>query len=97
MEKLKKYGMSSAKPCSTPMALHPPFDVGDLCSIENAQSYRGVIGTLHYLTFNRQISFSVGKLSQHMHSPRTTHLIAAKRVLMQKESSNTSGLLFQRT
>ncbi|TYK14622.1 U11/U12 small nuclear ribonucleoprotein 65 kDa protein isoform X1 [Cucumis melo var. makuwa] len=53
VEKLKKYGMSSAKPCSTPMALHPPFDVGDLCSIENAQSYRGVIGTLHYLTFNR--------------------------------------------
>ncbi|KAE8646821.1 hypothetical protein Csa_004854 [Cucumis sativus] len=34
VEMLKKYGMSSAKPCSTPMALPPPSNVGDPCTVE---------------------------------------------------------------
>ena len=95
---LKKYGMSHEKPCMTPMAFHPSADIGNPCSIEDAQSYRAIIGSLYYLTFSKlDISYSVGKLSQYMHSPHTSHLVVAKRVLRYLRGTSNFGLPFQRT
>ena len=94
---LKKHEMSNTKPCTTPMTLHPSTDTGGPCSVEDAQSYRAVIGSLHYLTFSKpNISFSVGKFSQYMHSPHMSQLGAAKRVLRYLCGTSNSGLLFQK-
>ncbi|XP_031263116.1 uncharacterized protein LOC116121009 [Pistacia vera] len=41
-----------------------------------------MVGALQYLTLTRpDLSHSVNQLCQFLHCPRTTHLIAAKRVL----------------
>lgn len=79
---LTRFGMLSAKPCSTPIALRSDTDIGSLCSVPDAQNYRALVGALHYLTFSSpEIAFSVSRLSQFMHSPHERHLVAAKRVL----------------
>lgn len=95
---LTKYGMVGVKSCTSPIALQPCFDVGLPHSIEDAQSYRAIVGALHYLTFSRlDISFSVSKLSQVMHSPCQSHLIATKRVLHYLCGAINKGLVFQKT
>lgn len=79
---LSKYGMIGAKPCASPISLHPPTTDDTPCSQEDVQSYQTIIGSLHYLTFSRpDIAFSVSKLSQFMHLPSHSHLVAAKRIL----------------
>jgi hypothetical protein len=45
------------------------------------QLYRSIVGTLQYLTLTRpDISFSVNKVCQYLHSPTTVHLTAVKRI-----------------
>lgn len=88
--------MTVVKPCSSPITLHTPSDVGSPCSDEDAQNYRAMVGALHYITFNRlDIAFSIGKLSQHMHSPCDSHLVAVKRVLRYLVGTVSFGILFK--
>ncbi|XP_022139699.1 uncharacterized protein LOC111010547 [Momordica charantia] len=71
---LQRFGMLSAKPCTTPMSLSSTTDIGASCSAEDIRNYRSLIGSLHYLTFTRpDITFAVGKLSQFMHAPWDSH------------------------
>ncbi|XP_022151604.1 uncharacterized protein LOC111019517 [Momordica charantia] len=93
---LTRFGMLSAKPCSTPIALSSAH-TSSLCSDADAKNYRSLVGALHYLTFSRpNIAFAVSKLSQHLHSPTDEHLVAAKRVLRYLRGSVGLGLIFQK-
>ena len=57
--------------------------------------YRSLIGSLLYLTVGRPgILFVVSLLSRFMHSPRETHLKAAKRVLRYIKGSSKFGSFF---
>lgn len=93
---LTRYGMSGVKPCNTPIILRSDVSVGDPCCLEDSQSFRAIVGSLHYLTFTRpDIAFSISKLSQAMHSPCSSHLIAAKCVLRYLAGSMDKGMLFR--
>uniref|UniRef100_A0A2N9IX43 CCHC-type domain-containing protein n=1 Tax=Fagus sylvatica TaxID=28930 RepID=A0A2N9IX43_FAGSY len=55
-----------------------------------------LVGALQYLTFTRpDLSFAVNSLCQHMQSPTSAHMVAAKRVLRYVRGSLSHGLLFQ--
>ncbi|XP_022143489.1 uncharacterized protein LOC111013365 [Momordica charantia] len=95
---LQRFGILSAKPCTTPMSLSSTTDIGAPCSIEDIRNYRSLIGSLHYLTFTRpDIAFAVGKLSQFMHAPCESHLVAAKRILRYLSGSLQFSIMFQRS
>ncbi|XP_062088714.1 uncharacterized mitochondrial protein AtMg00810-like [Humulus lupulus] len=92
---LTKTGLLDSKPVPTPIALGSlSIHDGDLLS--DATSYRSIIGALQYCTFTRpDISYSVNKLCQFMHSPTTVHLQAAKRVLRYLKGTPHLGLFIQ--
>ena len=57
--------------------------------------YRSLIGSLLYLTASRPDILSVvSLLSRFMHSPRDTHLTAAKRVLRYIKGTSKFGIFF---
>lgn len=95
---LKRFGMLTAKSCSTPLSL-PHFSINNAsCSVDDTCNYRFIIGALHYLTFTRlDISFAVSKLSQFMNSLSADHLIAAKRVLRYLVGSLSRGIVFHKS
>nr|GEX61791.1 hypothetical protein [Tanacetum cinerariifolium] len=50
--------------------------------LKDAKKYRQLVGSLIYLTMTRQeLSYCVGKVSQFMQCPRTSHLEASKMIL----------------
>ncbi|XP_070045974.1 uncharacterized mitochondrial protein AtMg00810-like [Nicotiana tomentosiformis] len=81
-ELLKRFEMESSKTIDTPIAtatcLHmdgPGFPVNEIM-------YRGIIGSLLYLTTSRpDIMFNVGLCARFQSSPNKYHLKAAKKIL----------------
>lgn len=74
--------MQDSKGVLTPMSSHHTLVANDGAPLTDATKYRKVIGKLQYLSFTRpDISYSVNKLSQFMHSPSENHWKAVKRVL----------------
>ena len=73
---IKRAGMTSCKPSSTPMSTSEKLLVqeGEVLGDEDATRYRSIVGALQYLTLTRpDISFSVNKVCQFLHSPTTAH------------------------
>ncbi|CAL2239291.1 unnamed protein product [Prunus armeniaca] len=60
-------------------------------------AYRSLFGALQYLTWTRtKIAFSVNQVCQHMHTPRTPHLLAVKRILRYLKGTPAHGLLIHK-
>ena len=63
--------------------------------IEDATSYRSLVGGLQYLVLTRQeIAFAVHKLSQYVTAPTLQHVMACKRVLRYLKETADHGLKF---
>jgi hypothetical protein len=87
--------MLNCKPLSTPMASGTILSAygQDMC--KDPHMYRSVIGALQYATLTRpDLSFSVNKLSQYMHTPTEEHWNAAKRILRYVAGTLNHGLQF---
>jgi hypothetical protein len=81
---LQRVGMVSCKPMSTPLATSTKLSAhdGDLLSSEDATKYRSIVGALQYLTLTRpDIAYTVNKVCQYLHAPRSTHWTVVKRIL----------------
>ena len=77
-ELLKRFGMESTKPIDTP-STRVVMDDGSP-SVEE-KSYRGMIGSLLYLTASRpDIVFSVGLCASFQSKPKESNLKAVKRI-----------------
>ncbi|GJU39319.1 retrovirus-related pol polyprotein from transposon TNT 1-94 [Tanacetum coccineum] len=79
---LKKYEFSDSSSVKTPMV--PPNNLGpDLAGkLVNETSYRGMIGSLMYLTATRpDIQFSTVLCAIYQSNPKKSHLTAVKRIL----------------
>ncbi|GKA48894.1 hypothetical protein Tco_0741852 [Tanacetum coccineum] len=79
---LKKYEISNSSLVKTPMV--PPNNLGpDLTGKPvNETSYRGMIGSLMYLTATRpDIQFSIVLCVRYQSNPKESHLTAMKRIL----------------
>ena len=81
-ELLKKYDMNEAKSNDTPIGTTTKLDKDEPGSPVNDTRYRGMIGSLLYLTASRpDIVFSVGLCARFQSFPKESHLKAVKRIL----------------
>lgn len=66
---------------STPMSSSEKLTSDDIGKHVDTQKYRGMIGSPLYITASRpDIMFSVYKCVKFQANPKTSHLIAAKRI-----------------
>ncbi|CAM8907911.1 unnamed protein product [Rhodiola kirilowii] len=81
-EILKKFGMESAKTCATPMSPNDTLAKDESSLQVDLTLYRGMIGSLLYLTASRpDILFSVCLCARFQADPRETHVKAVMRIL----------------
>ncbi|WMV57215.1 hypothetical protein MTR67_050600 [Solanum verrucosum] len=79
---LERSNMLTCNDISTPMCPSNKLHNGDNTQFLDESLYRSIVGGLQYLTFTRpDISFSVNKVCQFMHSPTEKHWAAVKRIL----------------
>ena len=92
---LKKHDLLLSQPMSTPLAAKPILTATDGDLLDNPTVFRELVGSLQYLTITRpDISFAVNSVAQFMSQPRTSHLIAAKRILRYVKGTLDHGLFF---
>ncbi|XP_021805603.1 uncharacterized protein LOC110749740 [Prunus avium] len=90
---LKRHGMLHCKPANTPLAAKVPLSAFDGVPFESPSTYREIVGSLQYLTLTRpDLSFAVHFIAQFMAAPRTSHLVAAKRILRYVKGTLDFGL-----
>jgi hypothetical protein len=71
---------------------------GDPLGPDHATKYRSMVGALQYLTLTRSdISFSVNKVCQYLHSPTRVHLTAIKMTLQLLKHTIDTGLHIRRS
>nr|XP_016507268.1 PREDICTED: uncharacterized mitochondrial protein AtMg00810-like [Nicotiana tabacum] len=74
--------MNNAKSIGTPMSPATNLDKDEQGTPVNETNYRGMIGSLLYLTTSRQdIMFSVCKCARFQSPPKKSHLTAVKRII----------------
>ncbi|GJX02013.1 retrovirus-related pol polyprotein from transposon TNT 1-94 [Tanacetum coccineum] len=74
-EMLKKFGLEDSKPTKTPMSTEIKLTKDDEADSVDCTKYRGMIGSLLYLTASRpDIMFSVCLCARFYENPKTTHL-----------------------
>lgn len=79
-ELLAKAGMSSSKPCSTPIPCSSAC--GDSLPFSQPSIYKSIVGGLQCLTITRpDLAFAVNQACQHVQSPTNGHFQNVKRLL----------------
>ncbi|GJW85062.1 retrovirus-related pol polyprotein from transposon TNT 1-94 [Tanacetum coccineum] len=80
-EMLKKFGLEDSKPMKTPMSSDTKLTKDEEYESVDSTKYRGMIGSLLYLTASRpDIMFSVCLFVRFQKAPKTSHLEAVKRI-----------------
>ena len=81
-ELLEKFGMDSSKPIDTPISPSTKLVMDDGSPSVEEKLYRGMIGSLLYLTTSRpDIVFSVGLCAHFQSKSNESHLKVVKRIL----------------
>ncbi|KAK2363219.1 hypothetical protein QL285_088223 [Trifolium repens] len=94
---LKKYKMNEAKIMSTPMHPSTSLDKDENGKLVSEKEYRGMIGSLLYLTASGpDIVFSVGICARFQSSPRESHLTAVKRIFRYLVGTPDVGLWYKK-
>ncbi|XP_070026305.1 secreted RxLR effector protein 161-like [Nicotiana sylvestris] len=79
---IKKFKMEEPKEIDTPIATTTKLDIDEPGSSVDQKLYRGMIGSLLYLTASRpNIIFSVRLCARFQANPKEFHLTAIKRIL----------------
>ncbi|GJT93779.1 uncharacterized mitochondrial protein-like protein [Tanacetum coccineum] len=79
-EMLKKFGLEDSKPMKTPMSSDTKLMKDEECESVDSTKYRGMIGSLLYLTTSRpDIMFTVYLCARFQEAPKTSHLEDVKR------------------
>ncbi|GKC06917.1 uncharacterized mitochondrial protein-like protein [Tanacetum coccineum] len=94
-EMLKKFGLEDSKPMKTPMSSDTKLTKDKECESVDSTKYRGMIGSLLYLTTSRpDIMFSVCLCARFQEDPKTTHLEAVKRIFQYIKGTMHLGLWY---
>ena len=92
---LKKFGMENSKPYGTPMATSTKLSKDEEGKSIDPTLYRGMIGSLLYLTASRpDIMFSVCMCARFQSSPKESHLVAVKRIFRYLAGTQNLGLWY---
>ncbi|XP_019157750.1 PREDICTED: uncharacterized protein LOC109154406 [Ipomoea nil] len=94
-ELLRKAGMESCNPLSTPMATTVVMTDGGSAVLDDLTPYRQLIGSLMYLLITRpNLSYAVNQMCHFMHNPTQNHWAALKRVLRYMKGTLHLGIRF---
>ncbi|RVW83943.1 Retrovirus-related Pol polyprotein from transposon RE1 [Vitis vinifera] len=94
---LKKFGMASCNPVSTPLVVNEKLRKENGGKMVDETHFRSLVGNLLYLTATRpDIMFAASLLSRFMHYPSHLHLGAAKRVLRYLQGTVELGIKYFR-
>ncbi|GJX36727.1 hypothetical protein Tco_0248284 [Tanacetum coccineum] len=94
-EMLKKFGLEDSKPTKTSMSTEIKLTKDDEANPVDSSKYRGMIGSLHYLTASRpDIMFSVCLCTRFQENPKTTYLEAVKHIFRYIRGTNHLGLCY---
>jgi len=97
-ELLKKFNLENCKEMNTPM--HPTCTLSkeDTRSKVDQKHYRGMIGSLLYLTTSRpDILFNVCLCARFQSDPRESHLTVVKRIFRYLKGTTNLGLLYRKS
>ncbi|GKF16457.1 putative ribonuclease H-like domain-containing protein, partial [Tanacetum coccineum] len=96
-EILKKFNYTDVKSASTLVDLEKPLvKDGDADDVD-VHLYRSMIGSLMYLTASRpDIMFAVCACAKFQVTPKTSHLLAVKRIFRYLKGESTLGLWYSR-
>ncbi|GJZ59954.1 retrovirus-related pol polyprotein from transposon TNT 1-94 [Tanacetum coccineum] len=93
LESLKKYGMESSDPVDTPMVEKSKLDEDTQRKAVDTTHYRGMVGTLMYLTASRpDLTFAVYMCARYQAKPTEKHLHAIKRIFKYLRGTVNRGL-----
>ncbi|KAM1198584.1 hypothetical protein ACFX2I_009959 [Malus domestica] len=96
LDLLQRTKFLDAKPISTPVSCGQKLSAYDGEAHDSPDLYRSVVGALQYLTITRlDLSYAVNQVCQFMHSPKTTHWTAVKRILRYVKATYNHGLLYK--
>ncbi|XP_049360823.1 secreted RxLR effector protein 161-like [Solanum verrucosum] len=94
-EFLKKFKLLKAKVLDIPMSTSVKFDLDEDGVEVNQTMYRGIIGSLLYITASKpDIVFSVGMCARFQAVPNESHLKAAKRILRYLKGTQDLVLIY---
>ncbi|GJU08492.1 putative ribonuclease H-like domain-containing protein, partial [Tanacetum coccineum] len=92
---LLKYGMESSDPVDTPMVEKSKLDEDTQGKAVDHTHYRGMIGTLMYLTASRSdLTFIVCMCARYQAKPTKRHLHAVKRIFKYLRETINRGLWY---
>ncbi|GJV87482.1 putative ribonuclease H-like domain-containing protein [Tanacetum coccineum] len=96
-EILRKFNYIDVKSASTPTDLEKPLvQDGDAADVDE-HLYRSMIGSLMYLTTSRpDIMFAVCACARFQVSPKTSHLLAVKRIFRYLKGKPSLGLWYSK-
>ncbi|KAL9230729.1 hypothetical protein vseg_006043 [Gypsophila vaccaria] len=93
---ISETGLLGSKPDATLIEQHHNLDKATGLVLDDADSYRRLVGRLVYLSVTRpDLSYAVHILSRFMHQPHAEHMAAALRVVRYLKGSPGQGLLFR--
>ncbi|KAJ3698926.1 hypothetical protein LUZ61_002631 [Rhynchospora tenuis] len=92
-ELIKKFGIEENKRCDTPMGKSACIDADDKGVAMDITLYRGMIGSLLYLTASRpDIMHAVCLCARYQANPKESHHKAVKRILRYVKGTQNLGL-----
>ncbi|GJU68709.1 hypothetical protein Tco_1254968 [Tanacetum coccineum] len=92
---LKKFELKDSKPTKTPISTEIKLTMDDEADSVDSSKYRGMIGSLLYLTASRpDIMFSVCLCARFQENPTTTHIEAVKRIFRYIRGTTHLGLWY---
>ncbi|GJR69104.1 retrovirus-related pol polyprotein from transposon TNT 1-94 [Tanacetum coccineum] len=95
LESLKKYGYESCDPVDTPMVEKSKLDEDKDGKAVDPSHYRGMIGTLLYLTASRpDLQFAICMCARYQARPTEKHLNTVKRIFRYLKGTVHRGLWY---
>jgi hypothetical protein len=92
---LKKFGMDSASPMKTPMSPATKLDKDEQGKSVEITLYRGMIGSLLYLTASRpDIMFATCLCARFQADPKESHITAVKRIFRYLKGTINLGIWY---
>ena len=93
---LHRTNMLDSNPQPTPMISSLKLPKDATAAVPDPSMFRSVVGALQYALFTRpELTYSVNKVSQFMHSPQEHHWKAVKRILRYLKGTLHHGLLIK--
>ncbi|GJW87351.1 retrovirus-related pol polyprotein from transposon TNT 1-94 [Tanacetum coccineum] len=94
LEIIKKYGMETSDPVDTPMVEKSKLDADSQGKEVDPTRYRGMIGSLMYLTANPpDLQFVVCMCARYQAKPTEKHIHVVKRIIRDTKSNINMGLV----